>query len=53
MQGGGGVTRRFVKREVQTEQRREQIVLELCRLFAHGCLRCFRRHQIEERLLRI
>src|SRR5439155_24892988 len=53
VQGGGGVTWRFVKREVQTEQRREQVVLELRRLFAHGCRHRFCRHQIKECLLRI
>ena len=38
---------------MQTEQRREQVVLELHRLFAHRCRHRFRRHQIEKRLLRI
>jgi len=51
MQGGRGVTRWFVKREVQTEQRREQIVFELRRLFPHRCRHRFRRYQIEECLL--
>src|SRR5439155_26003647 len=51
MEGSRSVTRRFVERDVQTEQRREQVVLELRRLFAHRTR--FRRHQVEERLLRI
>src|SRR6185503_2559419 len=46
--GRRGVTRRLVERHVQSEQRREQIVLELRRFLAQRPP--FRRHQIDERL---
>ena len=44
MEGGGSVAWWFVERDVQTEQRREQVVLELRRLFPHRCRHRLRRH---------
>src|SRR5262245_61429556 len=48
-----GVTRRLIEREVQAEQRREQVILELLSLLAHGRWNRLHWHQIDERLLRI
>src|SRR5262249_10558745 len=47
------VTWRFVQREVESEQRRQQVVSKLRRRIAHRCGHRLRRHQFEERLLRV